>query len=378
MSLNEINTSKTCLINTVKVLLYKENLNLIEKIKFDDDEIFLDPILFSYFNSKKNNKFPKKILNEILQGYFFIKAPPNVTYSLNKNQVAYIPKIGYFKKNQKTPYDSILVKGDFEIVKEIHPTQEKYFTEFYKGHTLNQYPEHNSVWKSHYKEVFNAIDIIKKHIPQFYNELAFANKKIYLHDNPKILNFTSIETLGMLHFYVIGESNLIYFIEELIHQGSHNFFYYLIHDRKDYFKIDVENLLMRDFTKQKWDYRSIYSAFHGLYTVTQRVVYFDKLLVKNVFSGREKHELLGRLTDQFSRFRTGLELLNLEKTYTPKGMKLYNRLDKKCASILKKYAMLTDEFDLSNRDVDFRYDVFYKQNLYEDFQTKDLNNYYKF
>lgn len=60
MSLNEINTSKTCLINTVKVLLYKENLNLIEKIKFDDDEIFLDPILFSYFNSKKKQQIPKE------------------------------------------------------------------------------------------------------------------------------------------------------------------------------------------------------------------------------------------------------------------------------------------------------------------------------
>lgn len=203
-------------------------------------------------------------------------------------------------------------------------------------------------------------------------------KKIYLHDNPKIINFTTVENLGMLYFYVIGKNNLIYFIEELIHQGAHNYLYYVVHNRKDYFKIDVDNLIMRDLTKKEWDYRNIYGAFHGLYTVTQRVVYFDKLLTKNVFSGKEKHELLGRLADQFTRFRTGLELLDFKEVYTDKGIAFYNELDTKCVSVLKKYIKLKDEFDLSNRDLDFRYDYFCKLNPYEEFLKKDQNNYYQF
>src|SRR5690606_6580498 len=255
----------------------------------------------------------ENILEEIFQGYYLEKEKLKILHSYNKSGIAYIPKIGYFKKDITSIYEPILIEGDFEIIKQVHPTQEKYFVEFYKGHIVNQNPEHNSVWKEHFQELFEAINIIKRHLPDYYLQLKFANRKIYLHDNPKIINFTSVETLGMLYFYVIGNNNLIYFIEELIHQGSHNYLYYVVHNRKDYFKIDVDNLVMRDFTNQQWDYRTIYGAFHGLFTVTQRVECFDKLLAQNVFSGREKHELMGRLTDQFARYRTGLELLDLSK-----------------------------------------------------------------
>ena len=373
-----MNKNKIEMTNIIKLLIHKELSNLLEKLYFEDNQTFFEPLLFSYFNSKKNNLFPKETLEEILQGYFVKKSKIKLKYSFNRKGIAYVPKVGYFKKGDVYPFEPIFQKGDFEVVKEIHPTQENYFVEFYKGHIVNSNPEHNSVWKEHSKELFDAIDVIKKHLPVFYEQLVFANKKIYLHDNPKILNFTSIETLGMLYFYVIGKNNLIYFIEELIHQGSHNYLYYVVHNRKDYFKIDVDNLVMRDFTKQQWDYRTIYGAFHGLFTVTQRVECFDKLLTQNVFSGREKHELLGRLTDQFSRFRTGLELLNFNEIYTEKGIKLYNELDTKCESILKKYTKLKSEFDLSNRDIDFRYEDFCKLNSYKNFLKKDENNYYQF
>lgn len=362
---------QTEIINTIKILIYKENSSLLEKINFDDDEIFLEPLLFSYFNSKKKNTFSNELLEEILQGFFVEKKEPKINHSFNKNNIAYIPDVGYFKKGLKNLQEPILKLGDFEILKEIHPTQEPYFREFYKGHIINENPIYNSVWQDNHKELEKAILIIKEYLPDFYQELFFANRKIYLHNNPKILNFTTVETLGMLYFYVLGENNLIYFIEELIHQGSHNFLYYVVQNRKDYFKIEVDNLIMRDLTKQEWDYRNVYGAYHGLYTVTKRMECFDILLSKNVFVGKHKHELLGRLTDQFSRFKTGLELLNFEEIYTNKGLELYNELNTKCQSIFNKYKVLQSIFDLSNRDLDFRYDDFCKLNPIVDFYKKE-------
>lgn len=369
---------KDYFINLIKILIYKHDKAILEKIDFDDENIYLDPLIFSYFNCKKYNFIPKEALEEILQGYFLERETIRLNHSFNKYGKAYIPRVGYFKKGETEPFEPVLVEGDFEIVKEIHPTQERYFIESYKGHVVNQNPDHSPVWKKHHKELFRAVNIIKKYLPNFYDQLIFANRKIYLHDNPRILNFTTVETLGMLYFYVVGDFNLIYFIEELIHEGSHNYLYYMVHNRRDYFKIDVDNLVMRDFTKQTWDYRTIYGAFHGLFTVTRRVECFDKLLTQNIFSGREKHELLGRLTDQFARFRTGLELLNLNKVYTEKGLELYNTLDTRCASILKKYATLTDVFDLRNRDLDFRYDDFCNLNPFEDFLKKDEEGVFNF
>lgn len=370
--------SKNVFLNTIKILWYKISNKSLNNINLNDDSIFLDPLLFAFFNSTKEKLFSPALFIELIQGYFLIPESIKLKYSFNKDGIAYIPKIGYYKKQEHIFYEPILLKDNFEILKEIHPVLEKYFVEFYKGHITNQNPTHRSVWKDHHKELFQAIDLIKEHIPNFYNELAFANRKIYLHDNPKIINFTSVETLGMLYFYVIGNNNLIYFIEELIHQGSHNYLYYIIHNRKEYFKIDVDNLVMRDFTKQEWDYRTIYGAFHGIFTVSQRVKYFDVLLAKNVFTGREKHELLGRLADQFSRFRTGLELLDLEEVYTQRGIDFYNQMDKECAATLKKYKKLNTDFDLTNRDVDFRYDDFCKLNPYEVFLEKDAKGYYNF
>ena len=369
--------NKEKITNNIKTLLYIENKSIFEKIDLENDYTFLEPLLFAYFNSKKENLFPKDTIIEILQGYFTKKEDLRINYSYNNNEIAYIPNLGYYNKQQEL-IEPIIKQGDFEIIKEVHPTLAKYFVEFKRGHILNDKPEHNSVWKENYKEVFKAIDTIKKHLPNFYKELSFANRAIYLHDNPKIINFTTIETLGMLYFYVIGKNNLIYFIEELIHQGSHNYFYYVVHNRKEYFKIDVDNLIMRDYTKQKWDYRNIYGAFHGLVTVTERVACFDILLQKNVFSGREKHELLGRFTDQFSRFRTGLELLDFDEVYTKKGIELYNKYDAICLKIFKKYKKLVTTFDLSNRDIDFRYKDFCKLNSYDDFLKKDKEGYFNF
>lgn len=369
--------NKTKLIETIQLLLYKENPTLLEKIDFEDDNIFLEPLLFAYFNSKKDNLFSKDLLTEIMQGYFIEKESLLLKESFNNEGIAYVPNLGYFDK-QGNKTDDILKIDAFEIVKTNHPLLEKYFYEFYKGHIVNANPIHNSVWKENHNEGEQAILIMKEHLTEFYNELVFANKRIYMHDNPKILNFTSIETIGMLNFYVLGKNNLIYFIEEIIHQASHNYLYYVMFNKEDFFKIDSLNTVMRDLTNQDWDYRNLYGAYHGLYTVTRRVECFDVLISNNVFSGREKHELLGRMTDMFPRFQTGLELLDLDKVFTEKGKNLYNDLTEKCQSILLKYKKIISEFDLSHRDLDFRYNEFCLTNSYEDFLKKDFEGYYNF
>lgn len=365
------------LINTIQLLLYKENPSLLEKINFEDDAVFQEPLLFAYFNNKKDNLFSTAMLSEIMQGYVVKKEALLLNESYNNEGIAYVPNMGYFDK-QENKIDEILKIDAFEILKINHPLLEKYFVEFYKGHIVNENPIHKSVWEENYKELEQAILIIKEHLPEFYKELVFANKRIYLHDNPKILNFTSIETIGMLYFYVLGKSNLIYFIEEIIHQASHNYLYYVIFNKDEFFKIDSLTTKMCDLTHQKWDYRNLYGAYHGLYTVTRRVECLDHLISNNVFSGREKHELLGRMTDMFPRFQTGLELLNLDEIFTEKGKEFYLDLTQKCQYILKKYEKLVKEFDLSHRDLDFRYNEFCLTNSYENFLENDKQGYYNF
>ena len=65
-----INKNKYDIINTIKLLIYQEVPEILEKVSFKDENIFLNPLLFSYFNSKKSGYFHKEILTEILQGYY--------------------------------------------------------------------------------------------------------------------------------------------------------------------------------------------------------------------------------------------------------------------------------------------------------------------
>lgn len=96
------------LINTTQLLLYKENISFLENLNLEDDKTFSEPLLFAYFNSKKYNPFPKEVLEELMQGYFTEKKSLQIEYSYNKNNVAYIPNIGYFKKGQSEPFEPVL------------------------------------------------------------------------------------------------------------------------------------------------------------------------------------------------------------------------------------------------------------------------------
>ena len=113
-------TTNTEFINTIKLLLYKENPSLLEKVDFEDDNVFLDPLLFAYFNSKKENMFSKDMLTEIMQGYFIEKEPLLLKESFNNKGIAYVPNLGYFDK-QGNKIDHVLKIDAFEIVKTNHP-----------------------------------------------------------------------------------------------------------------------------------------------------------------------------------------------------------------------------------------------------------------
>lgn len=80
-----------------------------------------------------------------MQGYFTEKKSLQIEYSYNKNNVAYIPNIGYFKKGQSEPFEPVLEIEGLEVVKELHPLLHRYLFEFYKGHITNPNPSNKII-----------------------------------------------------------------------------------------------------------------------------------------------------------------------------------------------------------------------------------------
>ena len=173
------------ILKNIQILFYKESILLLKKLNFEDDNTFSEPLLFTYFNCKKYNLFPKEVLDELMQGYFTEKESLKIEHSFNKNGVAYIPNIGYFKKGQSEPFEPVLEIEGLEIVKELHPLMHRYLFEYYKGHITNPNPDYESVWRNHITTLEKALKLLKEHTPDYFKEFQSANKKIFIHNNLK-------------------------------------------------------------------------------------------------------------------------------------------------------------------------------------------------
>lgn len=113
-------TNQATIIDTIKVILYKNHPIFLEKLNFEDDNTFLEPLLFVYLNNK--NSFGPKALKEILQGYFSEKKTLKVDISYNKEGIAYLPRIGYFHKGETKPFQNIAIIEGTTIEVLFYPT----------------------------------------------------------------------------------------------------------------------------------------------------------------------------------------------------------------------------------------------------------------
>ncbi len=331
--------NKADLVDTLKLIMFKKYPYIFDSIDFDsEDDLFFNPLLFAFLNQDKKSEVDQ--LHRIIT-----------------------------KEKEYYGDEKLLLNESFYVIKDTLQILKPFFFEFYRGEITNPNPSYHSTWSTFYEHAEKGLRVLEKFVPGFYSELIFANNTLFFHDNIKIINFVTKRTQGLLYFNTLPENDEIYFIEEFIHQGSHNFLNLLLHDKETWF-LDIAALEkpMSELTGKKGDYRSFFSMFHGLYTVTKRIDCFHVLLKANYFKGKQKHELLGRMTDQYQRFYKGgyNTKIDLKKICTPKGLELYNFLFETGKNILEDYHHLPKKFDLSNRDVDFRYKDFCKLNPIED------------
>ncbi len=105
--------------NTIKLLIFKENPKIYEFIDIDDDDFFLNPLLFCYFNTKNDSLKNNINISEMLQGFMQNIVNYKLKNFFNSENIAYIPNIGYFNKQELKPFEnSIYVKDSkIEVIK---------------------------------------------------------------------------------------------------------------------------------------------------------------------------------------------------------------------------------------------------------------------
>ncbi len=364
---------------SVKSMIFREDESLFEVLDFSDDRIFLEPLLFAYFNSNKTNI----TLKQILFGYIHpSKRFTKINVSTNPSGIIYLPKIGYLETENcenlqlelavdnhtgdyTLTYESnivdykfkktVLITGtDIEVQQFSNPLIEPYFRDRSNNVTsVNS----NQIGFNYYDDINNAVIILKEYYPSFFSCFNEVIRCIMPFNSDSANSFATLSVHGTAFLNVPKNANEVFFIEDIVHQCGHTILTSITHEMEQFLAIDPDTPLEK-FNLKTGEYRSVYVAFHGVFTEAIMNEAFAICVENKIFMGRKEHELKGRFAYILSRFLADMESLNHPEIFTPTGFYVYSALRNKMLTTYSQYGSMLKEFDLTNQPYTFSYDQF--------------------
>lgn len=368
-------------IDSVKELLYARHEDIFERIDFYDDEIYLEPLLYTYLN-QQNTEW----LDSIIYGYEKIRKSSIKVFS-NSEGVIYIPKVGYlitefqnceFILNSDSNTTFSLVRGGeevlysyepllfvsfgIELVKYQHALLEKHFlqggTPILKNIDLGLYDQHAI-------SINKALNILMKCNKEHFKLLRKTLKKIVLFTGGETNSFATMQAHNMILLNVSPEDNEIYFVDHISHEGAHVTFNTITFKSKvDLFKYDY-NIDFSEITGSRSDAGNLYLRFHGLFTFFEITKSLLSCMLKLNCSDEKLHEVEGRFAFQLRRFGRALKRFENVDIFEKEGQLWFDFLLKEYSKLYKKYGFMVEQYDLSLGSYDFAYSHFNKKNPIE-------------
>lgn len=374
MFLKNIQNSQSTLVDTIKLLLYKENPSLFEQLDFNDDTPFLEPLLFAYFNQKNNLSNPEEVLHEILQGYFIKQASLKLNHCYNSNLVAYATNLGYYDNDNNPIEKPFIIEGTtLEVLKHSIPLLGTIFKYSNEQIISNELIEIDDVlFNKHIKALTNAVNLIKSCHPEHFNIIETCCKKVVLFKtNPENTNsFATINAQGIAFLNAYQEEyDEVFFIDDLVHQTGHVIMFSFWFERKKHFIIN-ENENIGKWTKNEKEYRSFFVLFHALYTYYVTVDCLEKIIYKNVLTPTQKQEAIARIGFYERKYKYDLLCFEavcqahkgIENVLKEESLQLYNSIKTKYIEVEKKWNNITSPFDFSNQPYNFTFHKFKELN----------------
>jgi hypothetical protein len=361
--------------NILRELIFRNHPEVFEQLDFYEDAHFSDPLLFGYFNQLKGMSI-QQIQQVFLSG-------DNEEVWTDEFGVAFLPQIGYFKTGAPTqrytyrasdqqvvdaygngysarPIIRLDEYGGIEVCLHTNP----FYTYFLIENGAEPMDEHvrtiETCLDTYIPHIKEAFEIIRKYNPEEYQLYTESTRRIILHER-EIRSFVTRQVHGTIFISVGKHSNTPFFLEEIIHQCSHNVFNAITADVKEYLKVEPE-APMSELTGEKRDIRDLFGAFHGVYTVSTGVNTILPMILQDDFPKDMYVEMLGRLAVKKPRWRTGVQNLNFDEVFTEKGKALYHLLDDRCQSQLEQHPEVFEVFDFTNQPSVFSFEKFLEAN----------------
>lgn len=374
---SDFNRCQESVIDSLKLLLYQRHQDIYDRIDFNDDNIFLEPLLYTYI-TQDNEEW----LDSIIYGYE-TKQKERIIVFTNNRGIIYIPKLGYFhtdKKNQKLYLEQIsnhysikdeygneinfkygpliFLENGIELIKTNHPLFENLFLND-KNQIVDV--EIDECYDKHISHFNGALDIIKQNYNQYYELIDKSIKKVLIYDGEPY-SFATIQAHNMIFLNAHDEDDEIFFLDHILHEGAHVIFNTLTYDTKqDLFTVPFKTNLAQ-ITGDINDHGELYGRFHGMFTQSNINPCMEICIDRQIFNGKQHKELLGRFSSNMKRFGASIEKFDIPKLYNIEGEKWYRFFLIKYKELYKQNHALINSFKVSNQPYVFSYEIFEKTN----------------
>ncbi|MCL1680621.1 hypothetical protein M2T92_16400 [Elizabethkingia miricola] len=369
--------SQEVVIDSLKTLLYRRHNDIFDRLDFEDDEIYLEPLLYSYLTQDDDIW-----LDSIIYGYEKNPQERIVVFSNNKG-IIYIPKIGYFfteKKEEKLflekcddfflikDIDNVAVSFNYEpiiyldekieLIKTQHPLFERFFI---NNQNIIVDIDIDEVYSKHISHFNNALQLIKDTYFEYFDLIRKAVKKIIIYEGEPY-SFAAIQAHNMIFLNANDKNDDVFFLDHILHEGAHVIFNTLTYISKaELFTVPFKTN-MSDITKDISDHGELYGRFHGLFTQSNINFCMERCISENVFKGRQYKELLGRFSSNMKRFRSGVKTFDIPWLYKEEGKLWYDFFAKRYKDLYGRNKIVIESFDVSNQPYIFSYEIFDKTN----------------
>ncbi len=370
-------------VDTLKTVLYQKDNDIFDKLDFYDDDVFLEPLLFSCINTNYENWIDAIIF--CLSKKRHSLSPVKV--KISDNSTIYLPNIGYLhiadsfngkyvlissdKEGHMNVSDESNIELHYELSSIIKNRQGIEFLIY--NHELIQPlfvdEEGNSsnvtvsqeLYEKHIENFNKALGTIKIVYPDYHKLVVKYIKKVVFYKGVPN-SFATIQAHGMVFFNVLDEYNEVFFLDNIMHQCAHVFFNVLTFDKKELFTLSPTSSLT-DFTGDKEDKRFVlYDRFHGLFTQTNINICLEQCFHQKLFSGDQHNELVGRFVSNMKRFTTAIDKFNRPDKYRTEGLDWFCYFKKVLNDIYTKNSILLNRHDVSNQPYVFNYKIYKKTN----------------
>lgn len=376
---SRVEEGKEQLAYAIKLLLYQQHPELFDLLDFENDRIFLEPLLYTYYN------FPGERINipQVLFGYIEPnRRPAKMRVQSDANGIIYLPNFGYLETRAfNTGLDLHYSAGDeavtlkdsttdtqvrFEKIPlvnlpgtdiEILRYNNASFANFFESDGKNVDPQIQATFTKHNSHLQKAFAILEKNCPFHYRIITDVIRKVVLYNSNVRRSFASIKANGAAFFNVKDQQDEVYLLEDITHQCGHVVYYFVLWDKEEYFRCDASTPLC-NFTGNVSDKRTVLGGFYSLLPFALSNSCSSICWHNQVFNGHKAYEFEARYAFRMNKFLMDVRNFDNPAIFTEKGWALFELFKQVATNIHESDKDLIERFDISNQGYEFDLQLF--------------------